>query len=232
MRNLTLLGSALIAAGVAGNTLFSAPEARAAFFQNSSGLATATSIIKFDEIILPYLTQVTTQYNSFGVSISPFGNYFTPGASGIDAVSNFIPYGYGGSRFAMDVIFSGPVTAAALQAYGPPDGAATFTAYLAGSPVESASAAFAEGSPAHYYGFNGIVFDRISISPYAPSGDPFGLGWRSPLILDNIQSLDVAPAPSSQVPGPLPWLAVGVGFGYSRKLRERIMGRSTPALLS
>lgn len=150
----------------------------------------------------------------------------------MDAVSNFIPNGYGGSAFGMDVIFSGPVTAAALQAYGPPDGAATFTAYLAGSPVESANTGLTAVNPAHYYGFNDIVFDRISISPYAPSGDPFGLGWRSALILDNIQRLDVAPAPSSQVPGPLPWLAVGAGFGYSRKLRQRIKGCSTPELLS
>jgi hypothetical protein len=217
---------------VASCALSSAPAAKAAFFQNGTGLSDPTSTITFDEIILPYLTQVTTQYDSLGVSFSPFGVYFTESVNGLNAVSNFMPNGYGGSRFSMDVIFSDPVTEAALQAIGPLDATATFTAYLAGSLVESASAALV-GGPARYYGFDGISFDRISINPYAPSGDPFGAGWRSPLILDNIQRrVEVTPAPTSQVPGPLPWLGVGAALGYSRRLRKRIKDNKWPEVMT
>ncbi len=232
MRKQALLRSALVAVGVASSALSSTPAAKAAFFQNGTGLSGPTSTIKFDEFIIPRLTQVTTQYNSLGVSFSPFGYYFTESADGLNAVSNFVPNGYGGSAFAMDVIFSDPVTEAALQAIGPPDATATFTAYLGGSPVESASAALDVGGPAHYYGFDGITFDRISISPYAPSGDPFGAGWRSPLILDNIQRAEATPPPTSQVLGPLPWLGVGAAFGYSRRLRKRIKANKWPEVMT
>jgi hypothetical protein len=205
-----------------------APSAHAAFIQNGTGLISPTSVITFDEIVLPYLTQVSTQYSSLGVAFSPFGFYFTSVPAGIDAISNFIPNGYGGDRFAMDVIFSNAVTEAAFQAIGPGDATATFTAYLGGNPVESNAAALvplAQG--VNYYGFEGITFDRISISPYAPSGDPFGAGWSSPLILDNIQR-----STQSQVPAPMPLLGVGAALCYSRKLRKRIKTRNTHEVMS
>ena len=231
MKKQTLMGAALVAVGVASGALSSAPAAKAAFFQNGTGLSGPASTVKFDEIILPFLTQVTTQYDSLGVSFSPFGYYFPAyngniqgNPAGLNSISNFIPNGYGGSRFAMDVIFSTPETEAALQAIGPSDAVATFTAYLGGSPVESGSAPLGVGGSPNFYGFDGITFDRISINPYAPSGDPYGVGWRSPLILDNIQRLEGTPIPpTSEVPGPLPWLGAGVAFGYSRKLRQRII---------
>ena len=228
MRISTLLKSALVIVGVASGALSSAPAAKAAFFQNGTGLSGPISTVTFDEIILPYLTQVTTQYNGLGVALSPFGFYFTESNNGLNAVSNFVPYGYGGHAFAMDVIFTDPVTEAALQAIGPSDATATFTAYLGGNLVESVSAALDVGGQARYYGFDGITFDRINISPYAPSGDPFGAGWRSPLILDNIQRADAASPPPPQVPGPLPWLGAAAAFGYSRKLRKRIKGSTLP----
>jgi len=179
----------------------------------------------FDEIILPYLTQVGTQYSSLGIAFSPFGFYFTSVPAGIDAISNFIPYGYGGDRFAMDVIFSNAVTEAAFQAIGPVDATATFTGYLGGNPVESFYASLTQG--VSYYGFEGITFDRTSISPYAPSGDPFGAGWRSPLILDNIQR-----STQSTVPAPMPLLGVGATLCYSRKLRKRIKTRNALEVMS
>ena len=216
----TLIGAALILVGVASSSLSGVPAAKAAFFQNGTGLISPTSTVTFDEIILPNLTQVTNQYDSLGVSFSPFGYYFTESIDGLNAVSNFVPSGFGGSAFAMNVIFSNPVTEAALQAIGPFDATATFTAYLGDNPVESASSGLGAGT--RFFGFDGITFDRISISPYAPSGDPFGVGWRSPMILDNIQRAEVNPPPASQVPGPLPWLGAGVAFGYSRRLRRRI----------
>jgi hypothetical protein len=235
MRISALLKSALVIVGVSSG----APAVKAAFFQNGTGLSGPISTVTFDEIILPFLTQVTTQYDSLGVSFSPFGHYFPASngsaqgnLTGLNSVSNFIPYGYGGSAFAMDVIFSAPVTEAALQAIGPSDATATFTAYLGGNLVESVSAALEVGGPARYYGFDGILFDRINISPYAPSGDPFGAGWRSPLILDNIQRADAASPPPPQVPGPLPWLGAAAAFGYSRKLRKRIKGSTTPKVTS
>ena len=217
-----LISAATVASAV---ILSCAPSAHAAFIQNGTGLISPTSVITFDEIVLPYLTQVSTQYNSLGISFSPFGFYFTSVPAGIDAISNFIPYGYGGDRFAMDVIFSNAVTEAAFQAIGPGDATATFTAYLGGNPVESVNAALTQG--VSYYGFEGITFDRISISPYAPSGDPFGAGWRSPLILDNIQR-----STQSQVPAPMPLLGVGAALCYSRKLRKRIMTRNALEVIS
>jgi len=217
--------------GVVSSALSIAPAAKAAFFQNGTGLSGPISTVTFDEIILPYLTQVTTQYNSLGVTLSPFGYYFTESNNGLNAVSNFVPNGYGGSRFAMDVIFSAPVTEAALQAIGPSDATAIFTAYLGSSSVELASAALDQGGLAHYYGFDGITFDRISINPYAPSGDPFGAGWRSPLILDNIQRAEGTPnPPTSEAPGPLPWLGAGIAFSYSRRLRRRIKINQLPEM--
>ncbi len=235
MRKCTILRSALVVIGVASSALSSMPAAKAAFFQNGTGLSRPTSTITFNEIILPFLTQVANQYDSLGASFSPFGYYF-PAYNGniqgnptdLNSISNFIPNGIAGSAFAMDVIFSDPVTEAALQAIGPPDATATFTAYLGGSPVESASAALGVGGPAHYYGFDGITFDRISIDTYRPS-----LGWRSPLILDNIQRAEATPPPpTSNVPGPLPWLGVGAAFGYSRRLRTRIKTSKIPEVMS
>ena len=229
MKKQTLIGAALVVVGVASGALSSAPAAKAAFFQNGTGLSGPISTVTFDEIILPYLTQVTTQYDGLGVALSPFGFYFTEVNNGLNAVSNFVPSGYGGHRFAMDVIFSGPVTEAALQAIGPYDATATFTAFLGDSPVESASAALGAGT--RFFGFDGITFDRISISPYAPSGDPFGAGWRSPMILDNIQRAEGTPIPpTSDVPGPLPWLGAGIAFGYSRRLRRRIKINKLPEM--
>jgi len=231
MKKQTLIGAALVVVGVASGALSSAPAARAAFFQNGTGLSGPVSTVTFDEIILPYLTQVTTQYDGLGVALSPFGFYFTESNNGLNAVSNFVPSGYGGHRFAMDVIFTDPVTEAALQAIGPSDATATFTAYLGGNLVESVSAALNGGGQARYYGFDGITFDRISISPYAPSGDPFGAGWRSPMILDNIQRAEGTPIPpTSDVPGPLPWLGAGIAFGYSRRLRRRIKINKLPEM--
>ena len=232
MKKQTLIGAALAVAGVVSSALSIAPAAKAAFFQNGTGLSGPISTVTFDEIILPYLAQVTTQYNGLGVALSPFGFYFTEVNNGLNAVSNFVPYGYGGDRFAMDVLFSAPVTEAAFQAIGPSDATAIFTAYLGSSSVESASAAlWSPGGLARYYGFDGITFDRISISPYAPSGDPFGAGWRSPLILDNIQRANGTPIPpTSEAPGPLPWLGAGVAFGYSRKLRRRIKSNKLPEM--
>jgi hypothetical protein len=217
-----LISAATVASAV---ILSCAPSAHAAFIQNGTGLISPTSVITFDEIVLPYLTQVSTQYSSLGISFSPFGFYFTSVPAGIDAISNFIPYGYGGDRFAMDVIFSNAVTEAAFQAIGPGDATATFTAYLGGNPVESVYAALTQG--VSYYGFEGITFDRISISPYAPSGDPFWAGWRSPLILDNIQR-----STQSQVPAPIPLLGVGAALCYSRKLRKRIKTRNALEVMS
>jgi hypothetical protein len=238
MKKQTLIRAALVVVGVASGALSSAPAAKAAFFQNGTGLSGPISTVTFDEIILPYLTQVTTQFDGLGVSFSPFGYYFPASngniqgnPTGLNSISNFIPYGYGGNRFAMDVIFTDPVTEAALQAIGPSDATATFTAYLGGNLVESVSAALGVGGQARYYGFDGITFDRISISPYAPSGDPFGAGWRSPLILDNIQRAEGTPIPpTSEAPGPLPWLGAGVAFGYSRKLRRRITSNKLPEM--
>jgi len=225
MKKQTLIGAALAVVGVASGALSSAPAAKAAFFQNGTGLSGPVSTVKFDEIILPFLTQVTTQYDSLGVSFSPFGYYFPAyngsiqgNPAGLNSISNFIPNGYGGSAFAMDVIFSDPVTEAALQAIGPSDAVGTFTAYLGGSPVESGSAPLGVGGSPNFYGFDGITFDRISIDTYRSS-----TGWRSPMILDNIQRAEGTPIPpTSDVPGPLPWLGAGVAFGYSRRLRRRI----------
>jgi hypothetical protein len=211
------------AATVASAVLLScAPSAHAAFIQNGTGLISPTSVITFDEIVLPYLTQVSTQYSSLGIAFSPFG-YYLAGLN--NTISNFIPNGYGGDRFAMDMNFTNAVTEAAFQAIGPGDATATFTAYLGGNPVESVYAALTQG--VSYYGFEGITFDRISISPYAPSGDPFGAGWRSPLILDNIQRSSQA-----QVPAPMPLLGVGAAFCYSRKLRKRIKTRNALEVMS
>jgi hypothetical protein len=211
----TLIGAALILVGVASSSLSGVPAAKAAFFQNGTGLSSPTSTVTFDEIILPNLTQVTNQYDSFGVSFSPFGYYFTESINGLNAVSNFVPGGIFGSAFAMDIIFSDPVTEAALQTIGPSDATATFTAYLGDSPVESASSDLGAGT--RFFGFNGITFDRINVAAFRPS-----LGIRSVFILDNIQRAEVNPPPASQVPGPLPWLGAGVAFGYSRRLRRRI----------
>jgi len=238
MKKQTLLGAALVVVGVASGALSNAPAAKAAFFHNGTGLSGPVSTVKFDEIILPFLTQITTQYDSLGVSFSPFGYYFSAyngsiqgNPAGLNSISNFIPNGYGGSAFAMDVIFSDPVTEAALQAIGPSDAIGTFTAYLGGSPVESGSAPLGVGGSPNFYGFDGIIFDRISINPDAPSGEPYGVGWRSPMILDNIQRAEGTPIPpTSDVPGPLPWLAAGIAFGYSRRLRRRIKITKLPEM--
>ena len=224
MKKQTLIRAALVFAGVASGALSSAPAAKAAFFQNGTGLSGPISTVTFDEIILPYLTQVTTQYDSLGVTLSPFGYYFTESNNGLNAVSNFVPNGIAGSAFAMDVNFSAPVAEAALQAIGPYDATATFTAFLGDSPVESASAALGAGT--RFFGFNGITFDRISIDTYRSS-----TGWRSPMILDNIQRAEGTPIPlTSDVPGPLPWLGAGIAFGYSRRLRKRIKINKLPEM--
>ena len=221
MKNIFFTGFAIGLFSIAA-----APPAQAAIIQNTFGLSAPHSTITFDEHVLPLQALVTTEYSGQGVTFSPGGLYsvYGPLSSGAVAnidgqyLANFIPGGYGGSRFPIFMSFATPQTEAAFAYIG--NGTTTIQAFLGGSLVESASIATSGSANDlnNFIGFQNITFDAIYVHTYSSSSDPFGAGWVTPVFVDNIQLLTASPSP---VPEPATLLLTGIGFAGLVGARRR-----------
>jgi hypothetical protein len=132
-----------------------------------TGLLAPTTSLTFDEVVLPIFASVTNQYQSFGVTFSPNLYYADqlnlPNVSG-GQIGNFsCCVGPGIIVNPFSINFVGDVTASAFAMVTYP-GISTFTALLAGIPIESFSVATTFTSSSDFYGFEGITFDQITVA--------------------------------------------------------------------
>ena len=132
----------------------------------ASGLASPTNTITFSELVLPSGTPLLATYAGFGVTFSnmfydpePGNPFLTP------AAGNFGPASLGYPIFnPIEIMFNAPVSGAVfnMAANGAPP--SSFTAFLGATSVAS----FTSSVPlttTPWYGFDGVVFDRIEIVP-------------------------------------------------------------------
>jgi hypothetical protein len=178
---------------------------------SSTGIASPTQTITFEEIVLAMNSSVTNQYASLGVTFSPsvfyspetgFGN-----VQGHD-IGNFNGTG-GGPINPVTMSFSTPQTAAAFS-FEADTTPYLFQALLGGVVVDSFSAIVSFGSTNDYYGFSSDVFDSIRITSTGTGGGPF---W----VADNIQTGAAAAA----VPEPTTLFLLGSGLVVLARLRRK-----------
>ena len=172
--------------------------AQATPYQAPTGLAAPGQTIAFDEFGLPEGTAVTNQYASLGVSFagvfntSAFDGAF-PNISGSELAdfNGSCPCGP-----AVTISFAAPVTDAVF-AFVSNTGNSTFTSYLGGTMVESAS--LGTGYDGQFAGFTNSRFDSIVVT----AGGSNGAG-----LIDNLEFN----AASTAVPEPVSLALLGAGL--------------------
>ena len=183
----------------------------------STGLASPTSTITFDEVVLPGDTPVTNQYASYGVTFTP-NLYYSPqsfSATGIDGnnVGNFTFSTEPAFVDPLTLSFSNTETAVAFGAAGD-NTPYLVQAFLNGTLVDSFNAEFAASGG--YFGFTGESFNSISISQQGDGGGTYYL-------LDNIE---FGPAASSVTPEPSSFALFSTGLLGAAGMLRRRMARS------
>ncbi|MBA4065968.1 MAG: hypothetical protein C0501_20065 [Isosphaera sp.] len=192
--------------------------ARAAFIQNTTGIASPAATITFSEVDLPTDTPLTDQFAAFGVTFSnllynPQPLILIPNQTAPNA-GNF-PSTFGPAiGNPITIVFTTNQTAAAFS-LATNTGTTTFTALLDGSVVETATAPTVFLSANNFFGFTGITFDEIQVTP----GGNGNVG-----LIDNIQ-LSQAPPPAAApvtAPEPAALTLLGIGAaGLVGRLRRR-----------
>lgn len=184
-------------------------QVQAAFINNATGLVAPISTVTFDEISFANGTVISTQFSSYGVTFSPalslsdrYKNGY-PNMNG-SVLSNFEagerPY-----TQPFSIKFNNALTEAAFAFVSNPSPTTTFSAYLGGNLVESATTSTEYSG--NFYGFNSIVLDEIRISTIGSSGA---------MILDNVQlGLSAVPEPTTMALFGLG--AAGMGLVVRRK---------------
>lgn len=185
-----------------------ASTAHAAPIVNAFGLIAPDQTITFAEVPLAETTALSTQFSAYGVTFSNLfiDNTFViapPVAENFNWMVGCPPAGCG----AFDVFFTSDVSAAAFQLLSN-NGSTTFQAFLNGVLVETLVTTTGQTViPAPYYGFTGIVFDQVRVTPFGVGGGP--------ATIDNIE-FDLAP---TAVPEPASMLLLGtalLGAGVRR----------------
>ena len=130
---------------------------------NSTGLASPTSNVTFNEIVLPAFTSLTNQYASMGVTFAA-SSYDPQSCAGFQGFTGSHCAGNRGPSNPFSILFTTPQTAAAM-AFATDPQTTTLTAFLSGVQVETFSQATTFDNPnTAYLGFTGITFDQIQIS--------------------------------------------------------------------
>ena len=140
-------------------------SAHAAFFNNSSGLAAPDQTITFESVALTPNQSVTTEFLGEGVTFSnTFGN------ADMSTYPNFSGNRIGDFQSGVrktelfSATFSSTLSDVAFALVTAPGGTTTFTAFLNGNLVESASAATTFNNVTNFFGFAGIAFNQLTIS--------------------------------------------------------------------
>ena len=147
----------LVAMAIFAGAAFAAPVI------NSSGLASPTSNVTMDEVVLPDFTALSNQYASLGVTFA--GSFYNPqscaglvGFNGSHCAGNTASSG-GSNPFT--IFFTTAQTGAAM-AFATNPGTTTFTAFLQGAQVETFTQVTTYDDPnTAYLGFAGISFTRF-----------------------------------------------------------------------
>jgi MYXO-CTERM domain-containing protein len=167
-----------------------ASASHASFVHNNSGLTAPDQTIDFDSVSLAHNASVTTEFQAQGVSFSnAFANPDSAAYSNMvdNRIGNFMSNVNQAGLFS--IVFSQALTGAAFAMVTAPGGQSTFQALLNGSLVESASAATSTFDPVNFFGFQGIVFDEITISV-----DSFDRA----LMIDSLQTIATVPEPQTR----------------------------------
>lgn len=180
---------------------------------SSSGLSTPSNVVDFGSNLFPNLTPITDQFSSQGVTFGSNYVYYDFGAS----LPSWPSLQHGIITNADDtlqpgyMLFSSPVSAAVFNFYTNP-GTTTFSAYLENQLIETFDAStFAtwQGSPARFYGFTDITFDKITFSIQGAINTSF--------VIDNLQFV----TDSTSVPEPATLGLLGLGIAGLASTRRR-----------
>jgi hypothetical protein len=201
----------MLAALAAAAICLAAPQAQAAFFQNTTGVSGPHSTIMFSEFGLPADTVITTQYSSLGATFTPnlYQNpQFFPGPN-IDPTPNSLSnFSFsGGAEVVPFSIHFNTVQTSAAFAMITNFNTTLFEALLGGSVVDSGTTTTSTSNANDFYGFSGVSFDEIRVT----------VGGDGNMILDNLQlTATAAPEPAS-----LTLLGLGLAGLAGGSLRRR-----------
>jgi hypothetical protein len=163
-------------------------QAVGVYFQNNYGLVSPSNVVTFSEYNPPPNAIITTEYQAYGVSFTPYVHYAsiynqTSGTPHIDptaCVANFVQYGPVVPKFS--IVFDRPVSAAAFAVLSQP-GTFEVTALWEGIEVPGGPHTFIGGfgpqSTNNFVGLGGATFDELRVSNIATSDGA--------LVVDNIQ---------------------------------------------
>jgi hypothetical protein len=188
-------------------------SANALSLQNSTGLASPDQTITFDEFVVSQDASITNEYSSLGVTFSPnlyFDTQYNFPNITPNSLSNFGVFSGSSPITPVSIFFNQAQNAAAFSVITQL-GTSTFTALLDGSVVETFNAPTTFGDPNNFYGFTGVVFDEIQITP---GGD------ANIMNLDNLQTGTASTPVPFEFSPTLGLLLVGGLFGGNRLYRQ------------
>jgi hypothetical protein len=146
----------------------------APIISSSTGIASPTTTLAFNEVAVPNYTPLTNQFAAYGVTFADFfyngcaGDCVNAPPTGSDPdIGNFNNDNTSPFNAAPQFLFTSPVGGAAFQFAGN-GGAYTFNARLGGALVETFTvnvntSAINGSSGWGYYGFDGITFDELDV---------------------------------------------------------------------
>ena len=189
----------------------SAGPAQATPIHNNIGLTQAHQTLDFESVVLGFNEPVNTQFSGAGASfLNAFANAdmsVFPNIGG-NRVGDF-QAGIGGTGlFTID--FANDLQQVAFAIVSAP-GTATFQAFLNGGLVETFTGSTSTTDLNNFYGFQGIVLDRLTISVQS---------FDNVFIMDNLQTIQAVPEPQG---GLLVAVALA-GLGMAGRRQRQLPG--------